>query len=350
MNNKKIYGVTLLVVLVTAFVFAGCTSPTDTSTPTTGQKTVLKVHHAGSLTSPLEKVEQKFEADHPNVDVQLEPAGSIECVRKITELGVEADVFASADYALIPAMMVPNYADWYVLFAKNEMVLTYGEKSKYANIINVNNWYKILDKPDVIWGFSNPNLDPAGYRSPMVIQLAEFAYNDDTIFENLISSKSKITVSNVDGTYVIVTPEDLAPAANKLTIRNKSVELVSIVEQGGMDYAWEYISVAVQNNMKYLRLPGSVNLSDVAYADTYKKVQVNTIDGKTQTAAPIVYGITVPLNAPNKELANEFVKYVIDENGQQIFTADGQPPIVPAIIKPGKANAPQILQQYVADN
>ena len=348
--NKKIYGAALLVVLVAALVFAGCTSPTDTGTQTTGQKTVLKVLHAGSLASPLQKVEQKFEADHPNVDVQLEPAGSIECVRKITELGVEADVLASADYALIPKMMMPKYADWYVLFAKNEMVLTYSEKSKYASIINVNNWYKILEKPDVIWGFSNPNLDPAGYRTPMVIQLAELAYNDDTIFEDLIASQSKITIADVNGTYVITTPEDLGPAANKLTIRNKSVELVSIVEQGGMDYAWEYISVAVQNNMKYLRLPGSVNLSDVAYADTYKKVQVKTIDGKTQTAAPIVYGITVPLNAPNKELANEFVKYVIDENGQQIFTNDGQPPIVPAIIDPEKTKAPQIFQQYVADN
>ncbi len=349
MNNKKLCGAALLAVLMVAFVFAGCTSPTDTSTKPTGEKTVLKVLIAGSLTSPMGKIEQKFETDHPNVDVQLEPAGSIECVRKITELGVEADVLASADYSLIPSMMVPEYADWYLLFAKNEMVLTYSDKSKYASILNENNWYKILDKPDVVWAFSNPNLDPCGYRTPMTIQLAELAYNDDTIFEDLISSKSKITVSNIDGTYVITTPEDLAPATNKLTIRNKSVELVSMVQEGGIDYAWEYISVAVQNNMKYLRLPASINLSDVAYADTYKKVQVKTIDGKTQTASPIVYGITVPLNAPNKDLANEFVKYVIDENGQQIFTADGQPPVVPAQSN-GKAKVPQILQQYVADN
>ena len=347
--NKKIYGAALLVVLVSALVFAGCTSPTDTSTKPTGQKTVLKVLIAGSLASPMGKIEQKFEADHPNVDVQLEPAGSIECVKKVTELGVEADVLASADYSLIPSMMVPKYADWYVLFAKNEMVLTYSDKSKYASIVNENNWYKILDKPDVVWAFSNPNLDPCGYRTPMTIQLAEFAYKDDTIFEDLISSKSKITINEVNGTYIITTPEDLAPATNKLTIRNKSVELVSMVQEGGIDYAWEYISVAVQNNMKYVRLPGSINLSDVAYADTYKKVQVKTIDGKTQKASPIVYGITVPLNAPNKELANEFVKYVIDENGQQIFTADGQPPVVPAQAN-DKTKVPQILQQYVADN
>lgn len=346
MNKRKTYlkiSALFLIGIMVALTL-GCTGQTDT-----GEKVVLKVLIAGSLTSPMEKVEAKFEADHKNVDVQLEPAGSKECVNKITELGVEADVLASADYSLIPASMIPKYADWYILFAKNEMVLTYSDKSKYASIINENNWYKILDKPDVIWAFSNPNLDPCGYRTPMTIQLAEFAYNDDTIFEDLIASKSKITITEENGIYIITTPEDLAPATNKLTIRNKSVELVSMVQEGGIDYAWEYISVAVQNNMKYVRLPGSINLSDVAYADTYKKVQVKTIDGKTQKASPIVYGITVPLNAPNKELANEFVKYIIDENGQQVFTADGQPPIVPAQSN-DKTKVPQILQPYVADN
>jgi len=344
--NKKIYGIAVLVVLMTALVFAGCTSQTDTNT---GQKTVLKVLIAGSLTSPMEKVEAKFEADHKNVDVQLEPAGSLECINKITQLGTQADVLASADYTLIPAMMMPNYADWYILFAKNEMVLTYSDKSKYASIVNENNWYKILDKPDVVWAFSNPNLDPCGYRTPMTIQLAEFEYEDDQIFENLISSKSKITISEVNGSYIIITPEDLAPDTKKVTIRNKSVELVSMVQEGGIDYAWEYISVAIQNDLKYVRLPGSINLSDVGYEKIYKKVQVKTTDGKTQTAKPIVYGITVPKNAPNAALANEFVKYVIDENGQKIFNEDGQPPVVPAKAN-DKTKLPQILQQYAADN
>jgi len=335
----------IMVVLV-----AGCANQTGTSSQSGGQKKVLKVLMAGSLVSPMEKIEKKFEADHPNVDVQFEHAGSIECVQKITQLGVKADVFASADYTLIPSMMVPEYADWYVLFAKNEMVLTYSDKSKYANIINKNNWYKILDKPDVIWAFSNPNLDPCGYRTPMTIQLAELEYKDDKIFENLIISKSKITVDEVNGIYVITTPENLAPATNKLTIRNKSVELVSMVQDGGLDYAWEYISVAVQNDMKYIRLPGSINLSDVAYTDTYKRVQVKTADGKTQTGKPIVYGVTVPKNAPNVELANEFVKYMIDEFGQKVFEEDGQPPVIPAIAGPDKTKVPQILLKYVADN
>ena len=76
--------------------------------PPEEEEIVLKVFHAGSLTVPLEEVEARFEADYPNVDVQLEPAGSVQCVQKVTEIGELADVVASADYSLIPSMMMPD--------------------------------------------------------------------------------------------------------------------------------------------------------------------------------------------------------------------------------------------------
>ncbi len=74
--------------------------------------TVLKVFHAGSLGEPFQELEAEFEARHPGVDVQREGAGSAQSIKKITELGKNADVLASADYALIPSMMMPEYADW----------------------------------------------------------------------------------------------------------------------------------------------------------------------------------------------------------------------------------------------
>jgi PGF-CTERM protein len=68
----------------------------------------------------------------------------------------------------------------------------------------------------------------------------------------------------------------------------------------------------------------------VEYADVYKKVKLETSDGKTKTGKPIVYGITVPKNAENPERGLEFVQFVIGDAGQKIFADMGQPPIVPA--------------------
>lgn len=343
MDNPKLSKLTVsaLLLVLAVSLFSGCISSDDEE-----ESVTLKVLHAGSLTSPFEEIEAQFEADFPNVDVQLEPAGSTSCVRKITDTGIEADILASADYSLIPSMMMPDYADWYVLFAKNEMVLTYSDNSLYADEITADNWYEILGRDDVIWAFSNPNMDPCGYRTPMVIQLAEEYYGDDTIFESLIEAHTAIYAEEVEGIFEIHTPEDLSPDLDSVTIRDKSVELVSMVLEGGLDYAWEYLSVAQQNDLNYVTLPEAINLSAVAYEDTYKTVKVVTFDDNTKTGKPIVYGITVPTNAPNSEWADKFVLYVINEFGQEVFVNQGQPPIVPALINDASV-APGAIEDYV---
>ena len=327
MQRRKILGfgiamVVIVCVLVTAFY-----------TPTVGaqEAKTLKIFHAGSLAVPLEEAEKQFETLHPDVDVRRESMGSIAAIRQVTDVGKIGDVVASADYTLIPSMMYPEYADWVVRFATNDLVLAYNpEKSRYADEITPDNWYDILRRDGVVFAFSSPNLDPCGYRAVMVFQLAELYYGDDQIFDELILNNTAITISEEDGTYLIKTPEDLKPNREKVSIRPKSVELVAMVEEGGLDYAFEYRSVAVQHNLAFVDLPEPIDLSKVEYADVYKKVKLETSDGKTKTGKPIVYGITVPKNAENPELGLEFVQFVIGDAGQKIFADMGQPPIVPA--------------------
>ncbi|MCK4475532.1 MAG: tungstate ABC transporter substrate-binding protein WtpA [Methanophagales archaeon] len=310
------------------------------------QAKTLKVFHAGSLAVPLEEAEKQFEALHPDVDVRRESMGSIAAVRQITDVGKIGEVLASADYTLIPGMMYPEYADWYVRFATNDLVLAYNpEKSMYADEVTPDNWYEILRRDGVVFAFSNPNLDPCGYRAVMVCQLSELYYDDEKIFDDLILDNTAITISGEEeGTYLIKTPEDLKPNRDKVNIRPKSVELVALVEEGGIDYAFEYRSVAVQHNLEFVDLPEQIDLSKVEYADFYKKVKLETVDRKTKTGKPIVYGITVPKNAPNPELGREFVKFVIGDAGQKIFADMGQPPIVPP---EGSGNMPKELERLV---
>ncbi|RLI89767.1 MAG: tungstate ABC transporter substrate-binding protein WtpA [Archaeoglobales archaeon] len=311
------------------------------------EKIVLKVFHAGSLTEPMKAFKKAFEEKCPNVEVQCEAAGSAATIRKVTELGRTADIVASADYTLIPKMMYPDYANWTVMFAKNQIVLAYTDKSKYANEINSENWYQILRRPDVKFGFSNPNDDPCGYRSQMVLQLAELYYNDSTIYDDLVAKHSNLKFVEENGIYILRMPksEDINPDTSKLMIRSMEMELIHGIETGEIDYYFIYRSVAQQHNHRFIELPPQIDLSSAEYADIYKKVKVVLANGKGVVGKPIIYGITIPESAEHKEYAEKFIELIVSKEGQRILKELGQPPVVPSV--DNVDNLPEDLKEYV---
>jgi molybdate/tungstate transport system substrate-binding protein len=234
-------------------------------------------------------------------------------------------------------MMYPDYADWYVRFAQNQVVIAYTNMSIYADEINESNWYEILGRPGVSFGFSNPMFDACGYRTLMVIQLAEDYYGNETIFEQLIARnfKSPFPVLEENGTYTVVAPEVFEPQGDKLVIRGGSVQLLALLELGGIDYAFEYKSVAEQHGLRYVELPAEIDLRSPEHRTRYETVRVMlgfqrfSSIGIERSGGPIFYAITIPSNAPNRDLALEFVHFVLSEEGARVLQSTYQPTIAP---------------------
>jgi molybdate/tungstate transport system substrate-binding protein len=313
--------------MVMAFLFiallgstAGCSSGVQQP------KTVLSVVPAGSLIQPFDDVEKAFEARHPDVDVQIEGHGSIQAIRQVTDLHRAVDVVAVADASLIPDLMFrkdertgSNFTDSYTPFARNAMVIAYTNKSRYADQISSENWYEVLTRPDVRVGFSNPMLDASGYRTIMVAMLAADYYHNPAIFPVIIGShfSPSLTVNNKGGLQTVELPEIMRPTDSKLVIRDGSIYVLSLVESGGIDYAFEYRSVAQGHDLQWIELPAAIDLSSPNHASTYSKVTVTlgfqrfSAIGKDRTGQPIVYAVTVPNSAPHPELAREFSDMVI---------------------------------------
>jgi len=289
------------------------------------------IFNAGSLTLPLAKMEKEFEAKYPRVNVLREAGGSTKCARKITDLKKPCDIMASADYTVIDQLLIPTYADWNIRFATNRLVLCYTNKSQYAKEINTQNWYEILLKKDVIWGHSDPNLDPCGYRSVMVLQLAEKYYKKPGLFKKLIANRPKEN------------------------IRPKSVELISLLQTGNMDYAWEYRSVAVQHELKFVELPDQINLGNYKYDNFYKQATVKVTGKKpgtflTMNGKSCTYGVALVKNAPNAEAATAFLQYMLDpQGGLKVLQEMGQPPFIPCRVPTAeiKARLPKVLRDLV---
>ncbi len=317
----------LLAALVAVAVLAGVLA---LSRGGGGGKPSIVVCNAGSLTIPLQRLAEGFEKQY-GVKVLLEPSGSVEAVRKVTELGKACDVVAVADYRLIPMFMVPRYAKWYIAFASNNLVVVYTDKSRYAdevkNSANPMTVFQVLERPGVRYGFSDPNRDPCGYRAVGVIGLAALTTHNLTLLEDLVVSRipgSRYELRN--GTLHIYIPASPEPRGG-LVIRPKSVDLIAMLEDGALDYAFEYRSVAVQHHLRYVELPPEINLGDPGMARLYSRVVVHIMAGtdreKAVAMAPIVYGVTVPVNAPHPREALLFVKYLLEE-GRRMFEEAGQ--------------------------
>jgi len=270
----------------------------------------LVIFHAGSLSVPFKEVAAEFKKVYPQVNIMMEASGSVASARKITDLDKPCDIMASADYSVIDKMLIPKYADYNIKFASNELCVVYSEKSRYAKQINANNWMEILLKTDVAYGRSDPNSDPCGYRTEMMLQLAEKHYKKQGLY-------SKFT------------------AKDKAFMRPKETDLLALLETNTIDYIFLYRSVAKQHNLKFIVLPDEINLKNPAFSRQYAaaKVEINGSkpgEKQTMTGEPMIYSFTILRDAPNKAAAIAFAEFLLKkENGQAIMMRNGQPSVVP---------------------
>jgi molybdate/tungstate transport system substrate-binding protein len=266
----------------------------------------LVVFNAGSLAKPFSELLRAFKDKYPEVNPAQENSGSLEAARKITDLGKVPDVIGVADYGIIPKLLIPKHAIWYATFARNSMVLIYTDQSIGADEINGRNWWRVLLRPKVRAGHSDPALDPNGYRTLMVFQLAEKFYHQPGLAGRLNR------------------------AFPPRYIRPKEADLTALVQAGELDYSWSYASIAKTSGLRSVSLPPEVDLSEPTLADWYSRAVVR-LPGASRAGKdsvefrgePIVYALTIPTAAPHPQTAEAFVHFIFSAEGQAILRANG---------------------------
>ncbi len=291
-----------------------------------GSKGPLVVYTAGSLARPMRAALDAFQTI-TGTHYELESAGSLETARKLTELGKVPDLVALADEDVFPKVLVPSHASWYVRFAENRIVLAYTARSRHAAEIDSLNWWRVLLRPGLETGRSNPDLDPAGYRTLMVFQLAEKRYAVPGLADSLVGS---------------------APPRN---MRPKEIELVALLEAGELDYAWFYESLARAAGTPYIRLPADLDLGSTEHAGAYALAAVPVVgrtaaDTVVMRGAPIRYAFSIPLAAPHADLGERFAAFLLSANGRRAMEGEylsilpapdavgaGVPPVVAKVLR-----------------
>lgn len=276
---------------------AACTSGDRNAQRSTAAPLVL--FNAAAISRPMRAVLDSFAA-RTGTQYAQETAASLELARRVLELGGQPDVLVLADPDIFPQLLEPSITTWHALFARNRIVLAYTARSQGAAEIDSTNWFRILERPRIEVGRSDPHTDPSGYRTLLVWQLAERHYREPGLAERMRRA---------------------APPRN---VRPREADQVALLEAGEYDYTWTYQNLAEAAGFRYVKLPDEVDLGNPADSATYAMATVrvpgrNASDSVTFRGRPILFAVSIPRTAPHPALAERFVQFLLSTDGQRIL-------------------------------
>jgi molybdate/tungstate transport system substrate-binding protein len=308
----KIYGrwraaaIAAILLLAFAAIVGTQAAPPTRQRQFAGKKPVL-VLYAGSLTTVMEEgVGPAFQQETGYL-YRGEGQGSMGAANMIRDRLRTPDIFISADPAVNDRLLIgPANHDlvrWYVAFASAELVLGYNPRSKFAADFAAaragrKNWYDVLAMPGVKFGRTDPELDPKGYRTLFLFSLADNFYRRPGISALLGHPEN---------------PAQIFPEP----------ELLARMEAGQVDAGIFYRPEVLAHHIPFITLPPQLNQSDPALAALYARQSFSDSDGITVHGSPILFTVTIPVDAPNPNGARQFVMFLLSPQGRDRLHSAG---------------------------
>jgi molybdate/tungstate transport system substrate-binding protein len=242
-------------------------SPPDAGRATANGKDTVVVFVAASLANPVRAQLDSFAA-RTGTTIQMESGGSMDHVRKITELHRVPDLLLLADEKVFPDYLQPAHLSWWAEFARNRLAVAYTPRSAGHDSIDASNWFRILSRSGVEVGRGDPATAPVGTRTLVLFTLAELYYGQPGLAERLAEN---------------------APPRN---VRPDAAQLAALLAAGELDYIYDYESVARANGFQYIVMPSQI------------------------TGAPITYALSIPSRAPHPAAARRALEYLESSAGR----------------------------------
>lgn len=250
--------------------------------------TAVDVLAAGSLLTAFdERVGPAF-ADETDFGYRGEYRGSNAIVRLVEAEQKNPDVIVSADPGSLRATLAPEFVTWDVVFGANELGIAYAPDTRVGGRLDTGvPWYRVCSDSRVEVGRTDPNLDPLGYRTRMLFELAERHYDRSGLAANLRENS---------------------------TVAARESHLLAGVEAGSRPAAYCYRNMAADHGLPFVELPPALNFADPGHASHYATATYTTDQGRTIEGTPICYTATVAQNAANPDAARQFVEFLLSNS------------------------------------
>jgi molybdate/tungstate transport system substrate-binding protein len=231
-----------------------------------------------------------------------EAKGSVLSANLIKDKLRTPDVFISADPKVNERLMGKEGGDlvrWYVTVFGNQMVLGYNPNSRFATELNQvgtgdPRLYEILQEKGFRLGRGDPELEPKGYRTLFLFDLAEKHYQRLGLARKILFNPEQPT---------LVFPEE---------------QLVARLEAGQLDAAIFYRNEVAEHSLPFIGFPRELNLSDPDLDPEYGMVTYLSPKGPKFAGSAIVYSITIPENSQNRAGAIALVGFLLSNEGRKI--------------------------------
>ncbi|ABE52459.1 molybdate ABC transporter substrate-binding protein [Methanococcoides burtonii] len=223
----------------------------------------VTVSAAASLTESFTEIENKFEEGHPDIDIVLNLAGS-GTLRMQIEAGAPIDVFASASQKHMDLLGSENliYADTRNDFAENSLVMIVPEPSRN----DIKSLEDLADGSITKIAIGDPEIAPVGRYTKDALETA-FLWDD---------------------------------VSDKLIYAESVKQVLVYVESGEVDAGFVYMTDAMSSDMDKI--------------DVVAQIPVST---------SISYPIAVVSFSDKTIASQEFIDYVISDEGKDIFVKYG---------------------------
>lgn len=299
----------LLALLVPSLLAAACgdtsrnrgaeTAPTETASPASASqgepKGEVSILYAGSLATVMEDGIGPAFAKATGYAYKGEAHGSLGAARLIRDRLRSPDIFISADPAVNETVLMGSQNDdlvtWFTTFASSQMVVAYNPKSRFAADFEAAEagkkpWYEVLATPELSFGRGDPTIDPKGYRTLFLFDLAAKHYKRPEIAKLLGDP---------------LNPDQVLP----------EVALLARLTSGQFDSGIFYKHEVVPHQLPFITLPAEINLSDPKFSDLYAQTSYTPPNGDKVTGAPILFTVTIPKTVKNQAGAEAFVRFVL---------------------------------------
>ncbi len=293
------------------------------ATPSSGGSSpaTLSVVAAGTLDTLFPEVANALANATPGLTAPMaaqQYEGSLAALSTISTLNEAFDVAAAADYRLIPSLLAPGFASWEVVFATTPEVLAYDPSVAAFSGINASNWAERLTEPGVLLGVANQSTDPNGYNGIFVLELE--------------GSLSGGGLGGLYGHFYTTAVGTLAEPNPSTTRVEPETQVATLLSTHAVSAFITYRSYAVSHGLSYVTLDPRVSLgaTDEASVSFYSTATTTVLGAAGPTVvrgAPVLFGATVPLNAPRSDLGVAFVHYLISPAGALLMGADGFAPL-----------------------